>query len=285
MRRIIKGVRPLLVFGLVLAVLSSARADVVYDTAGGTLKGLVVEEHADRVVVNTEQGERTVFRSQIEEVFYAEPERNYLYLGNQALEGGDLAAARGFFQKALQINPDLSEASDALGRAADLEKKQGLLSEGLDLLQAMKKQWGITLEGNKDLSMIREVRPGSLAERSGLAVGDGLVAVWNSSLAFIPAGAVAKELIGPPGTTLKLTLRRAVKAPAGGAWDLKLGMERLGLTVAGEAAPLLPGDRIVSIRGKSTRYMPLGDAREMIRSAKDKGVELLIHRDLRVTRE
>jgi hypothetical protein len=273
---------PVLLFFFLVA--SAAYADVIYDHSGGTLKGLVVEEHADRIVLSAEQGEQTVFRSQIEEVFYAEPERNYLYLGGQALESGDFGAARGFFQKALQINSVFSEAADAIERAADLEKKQDWVSQGLDLLQALEKQWGITLAQGKELAVVQEVRPGSLAERSGLAAGDGLVAAWNVSLAFIPAGAVARELIGPPGSISKLTIQRAVELPAGGRLEMKLSMERLGLTAAGEAPGLLPGDRIISIGGKPTRYMPLGDARGMIQSAKE-GVELLIHRDLKAERE
>jgi len=264
--------------------LLTAFADVVYDASGGTLKGLVVEEHADRVVLSTEEGERTIFRSQIEEVFYAEPERNYLYLGSQALEQGDFGAARGFFQKALQINPDLSEAADALGRAADAEKKREWVDEGLDLLQAMEKQWGITLGEGKELPVVRERRPGSLAERAGLAVGDGLVAAWSRSLAFLPTGAAAKELIGPPGSSIKLTLRREVKRPAGSP-EIKLSMERLGLTAAAAAPPLAAGDRIVSIDGEPTRYMPLEQARKRVQAGSSKGLELVIHRDLKVTRE
>ncbi|MDO8729662.1 MAG: hypothetical protein Q7J69_00520 [Candidatus Omnitrophota bacterium] len=270
---------PVLLFSLLLPFASVARADVIYDTSGGTLKGLVVEEHADRVVLNTEEGERTLFRSQIEEIFYAEPERNYLTLGGQALEGGDFEGARGFFRKGLQINPDFSEAADALERVDDLEKKRELLTGGLDFLKALKKQWGITLEEEKDLTVIREVLPGSLSERAGLDAGDGLIAAWSSSLAFLPSGAVAKELVGPPGSKIKLTLRRTVNLPAPAALEMKLSMERLGLTVAGS------GDRIVSIGGKSTRYLPLEQARKMIQAARDKGVELVIHRDLRVTRE
>ncbi len=134
------------------------------------------------------------------------------------------------------------------------------------------------------MAVIREVLPGSLAERAGLYAGDGLIAAWNLSLVFLPAGAVARELIGPPGSRIKLTIQRAVRIPAGSRLEMKLSMERLGLTAAGEASPLLPGDRIVSISGKPTRYMPLGDARGMIQSAKE-GVELLIHRDLKVARE
>jgi len=257
---------------------------VVYDTSGGTLKGLVVEEHRDRVVLSTEQGEKTVLRTEIEEVFYSEPERNYLYLGNQALEQGDLGIARGFFGKALQINPDLSEAADALERLGDLEKKLNF-KPAAEPPAALEKQWGLVLADGKGLVTVREVRSESLARKAGLAAGDELAAVWSSSLAFLSAKEIAAELIGPPGSKLKLTLRRSVKLPAGSAAKLKLSMERLGLTLAGAAPPLLPGDRVVSIDGASTRYISLGKARKMMEEAKTEGVTLGIHRDLLITRE
>ena len=60
---------------------------------------------------------------------------------------------------------------------------------------------------------------------------------------------------------------------------MKLSMERLGLTVVGS------GDRIVSINGQSTRYLPLEQARKMIQAAQDKGVELVINGELRVKGE
>lgn len=274
----------LLLLALLLCPLASA--DVIYDQAGGTLKGLVVEEHKDRIVVSTEAGEQTVLRSQIEEVFYADPERNYLYLGSQALDEGEYQMARGFFQKALQINANLSEAADALARTDDLQKKLEYEPPDRDPMKALDKQWGIRIAEEGSLPIVVKLGSGLPAHRSGLALRDGLVAAWGGSLAFLPAEEAAEALLGPPGTPLKLTLQRQVRLPGQGAEaEPKLAMERLGLTVAEAAGFLKAGDRIVFINGKSTRYLPLSNARRMLQRAKGKGADLVIHRDLLVTRE
>jgi len=278
-----------------------AHADVVYDRTGGTTKGLVVEEHRDRLVINTEQGERTVLRGDIEEVFYSEPERNYLYLGSQAVEEGELSAAEGFFEKALQFKPDLKEAEDALERLRDLQRKAEWAGRAKDPLRELEKSWGLSLRKGEVFAEVENVEVASALKAGGLAPGDGLVALWSSSLAFLPPDRVAQELLGPPGTFVKVTIERKIQlAPARegekGWPGIGLGMERLGLTVQPlQGLPffpgvpvrpdLAPGDRIVRLDGQSTRYMPLADAKEEIQRRKDEGFSFLIHRDLFVTRE
>lgn len=281
---------------MLAAVVPAARADVVYEQAGGTTKGLVVEEHRDRLVITTEQGERMILRSQIEEVFYSEPERNYLYLGNQAVEGGELSAAEGFFQKAVQINPQLEEAQDALQRLHDLQRKVELGIRFQGPLAALEKGWGLSLKAAEPLVSVDKVREDSVVRKAALAEGDGLVALWSSSLAFLPAQQVADQLLGPPRTPLKLTIEREISLPpvsreSRGWPELKLSMERLGLTVQQAPATreptrsgLLPGDRIVSIDGAPTRYTPLSQARAALEQAKGRGVTLRIHRDLLLVR-
>ena len=269
-------------------VASSAFADVIYDRSGGTLKGLVVEEHRDRIVFGTENGEKTVLRSEIDDVFYSEPERNYLYLGNQALEEKDFSIARGFFRKALQINPQLSEAQDALERTDDWEKKPGF-GPASDPLPALEKQWGMRLGEGKRLVQVLEIRPGSFAGKAGLAAGDDLATAWSGSLAFLSVRQIAEELVGPPGSKLKLTLQRRIQISSAGKgpWPgMKLSMKRLGLMVMEtEAAGLAPQDRILSIDGQATRYLPLGKARRLIEDARKKGVVFVIERDILLTRE
>ncbi len=271
-------------------------ADTIYFTAGDSIKGLVVEEHRDRIVLSTEQGERTLLRREIDEIFYAEPERNYLYLGDQALEQGEWALARGFFQKARQTNPAFREAEDALQRLGDAERKlhEPPVPNPVEVLWS---RWGLSLETVGGSAVVAHVRENSFPAEASLEPGDGIIGYWDESTRFLPASEVAEFLLGPAGTEIQLTVRRAVTLPAvfpgqrnWPGW--KLEMERLGLTVletmpegAAGLAGLKPGDRIVELNGQPTRYLPLGQARRTVQKSRDKGLVLVIDRDLRIRRE
>lgn len=275
-----------------------AFADTVYFKSGNTLKGLVVEEHQDRIILSTEEGEKTVLRREIDDVFYSEPERNHLYLGNQALEEGELGLARGFFDKALQINPRFEEAHDALRRAEDLERKRDTPLPPGQVAAALWEQWGLALESVSSQVRVAQVRPDSSAERAGLERGDVLIALWGESLAFLNPDQAAERLWGPPGTVVKITVQRVVRlAPPAAAsareWPhWRLEMERLGLTVdrvepagAASLSGLFPGDRIIGLNGQPTRYLKLSDARRLAQTSTETGLTLLIQRDRTVERE
>ena len=276
--------------------LAAAVADVIYVKSGETLKGLVVEEHRDRIVLSTESGEQTVQRADIDEVFFDDPERNYLYLGRQALEGGNFSLAKGFFQKSLQIYPEFEEAVDALRRLADLQAKQAAGPLPPNAVELLERHWGVLLEVSAGRPIVKKVDPGSFAKRSGLQAGDLLVGAWGESLAFLSPAEVAKALLGPTGSMLKLTIERAIQLSAGPkdpSWPgMELTMERLGLTAKeispkGAAASSLVAarDHIVKINSDSTRYLPLLEAQRKIEEAKDQGILLTIHRDLFIKRE
>lgn len=279
-----------------LLLAAPAMADDVFFQAGGSLRGLVVEEHDDRVVVSTEEGERDVFRRDIDEIFYAEPERNQLYLGNQALEEGDFAGASNFFQRALRMSPLLTEAQDALGRLEDLERKAGQPSAG-DPAAALAGLGMKLRQDGEGWVVVDSVERGSEAQRWGLAAGDALVAHWGGSLRYLAPKQVAERVAGPSGSSLKLTLRRRIDLPPAqppqvGWPGVKLEIEHFGIT-AREVEPtapaflagLRPGDRIVDLGGASTRYMPLGAARKRVQQARERGIPLIIHRDFMITRE
>ena len=297
MRRLKRSwLRVLCVLTMTTGISGAAHADDLFFKEGGSLRGLVVEEHEDRVVMSTEQGEKTVLREEIDEIFYGEPERNELYLGGQALQAGDLGGARKFFQRAARLNPLLVEAQDALGRVADMERKAGQPAPA-DPLAALR-ELGLTLQkGAQGWVVVERVDRDSAAQRWGLAAGDALVAYWGGSLRHLPPAEVARRIVGPAGSVLKLTIQRRVELPAAqppqvGWPGLKLEMEHYGLT-AREMEPtapaflagLRPGDRITQLGPASTRYMPLGAARKALQQARDRGIPLIFHRDFMITRE
>jgi len=257
---------------------------------------LVVEEHWDRIVVSTEQGEQTILRETIEEVFFDEPERNQLYLGNQALGMGEFSLAQGFFRKALRLAPSFQEAADGLSRLKDQQVK---LAARLDLSNPMPdlpNQMGMTLGLADRFAQVRTIRADSPAERAGLDARDVLVSYWGESLRFLPLEEIARRVLGPPGTSVKLTVRREMMLPSALPFEkdwpaMQMGMSRLGL-MALEITPkgmadltgLRVGDHIVQIKKQPTRYMPLAQARRIMKEAKETGITLVIQRDITIQR-
>jgi membrane-associated protease RseP (regulator of RpoE activity) len=289
-----------MVFALFLTLHPSpAFADAVYFTSGEELKGLVVEEHRDRIVVSTVDGEQVIARREIDEIFFDDPERNYLYLGNRSLAGGDFSAAQGLFRKALQIYPEFQEADDALNRAADLEAKRGVPSLELsaDLSGELLTRWGLRLKAGEGYPEVQSVEPGSQAQRAGIAAGDRLTAVWGESLSFLPVREAAYLILGPGGSMAKITLARQIAlppySPAQPLWPgFLLSTERLGLIVTAvepgspaSGAGLLAGDRVAAVDSQATRYLPLKEVQLQVEKARGQGLTLTVHRDLRVVRQ
>ncbi len=284
-----------LFFLLMSFVACPSYADVVYYKSGENLKGLVIEEHHDRIVVSTEAGEWTILRKDIQEVFYDDPERNYLFMGNQAIEEKNFTTAQMFYRRALQIQPGFFNAEDSLNRLADLKRKAQAAEDYPDPVGVLQNRWGLTVQIKVDRPEVQAVKPNSLAARSGIAVGDSLVTAWGYSLSFMTVEELAKTLLGPAGSPVRVTIGRKVllsKSDKKAKWPgMELTMEPLGLTVKEEdpkgasvKAGLLMQDRIVEINGFPTRYMPLAEARKLFKEAKG-DVPLVIRRDIMVKRE
>lgn len=273
-----------LVAGLLLPQV--AGADEIFLSSQESLKGLVVEQHADRVVVSTIDGEQTVMRTDIDEIFFDDPERNYLYLGDEALAQGDINSASTLFRKATQLNPELEECRDAIRRVEDRQQK---MAKELALPDPELK-----LFSTDRYPKVEEVKPASAASESGIQPGDLLVAVWGESLAYQPVSVAVERLTGLPETWAKVTVERTVqivrdpKHPWPG-FEMEMSSEGLKVSrvTGGTASAFLkPGDLIVSLNGRATRYLPLASARNAAQQSQSKkrGLGLIIHRHILLKR-
>ena len=73
---------------------------------------------------------------------------------------------------------------------------------------------------------------------------------------------------------------------------MTVDMERMGLTVlevkegrTAEFAGVLPKDRIIAIGNRTTRYLPLAEAKKFLQKKSPKDASLIIERDILLQRE
>jgi hypothetical protein len=271
-----------------------ATADELYKTDGEAIKGLVVESHRDRIVFNTVDGEQTVLKSEIDEIFFDDSERNYLYLGNQALDNDQLNAALPLLNRAKRLNPRLGEVHDALGRAEGMRIKFKARWSLKHPEKALWAKWGLRLKKTDDVPVVVRLAPEQFAKRQGFQVGDQLVAIWGHSAAYRSLQAVADDLLGPTGSEVKVTLSRDLPllgtAISGEVWPgFTLVLTESGLVIDsvasfGNQAGLRVGDRVTALNQTSTRYMPMASVQQLIKRSIKSGLVVTIHKDLFIQR-
>jgi hypothetical protein len=273
-------------------------ADTIYKEDGTIIKGLVVEEHHDRVVFSTYEGEITVLKEIIDEIFFDELEQNYYYIANRFLAERDFERAEKFYIKAREANPSYSMPHDGLSRLSDVRLKEVRAFSPDSPLRTLKEQLGISLARKNDLCRIDVV----FGKHKDILLGDAVTNVWDESTKFMNEEKVAERLVGIPETSVEVTIQRSVHFRSRSApWYMRvIGMKKKhtlplqmaweGLTV-GHVLPgtlaaqigLKRGDRIVAVDDQETRYMPLKKAHTLIHSGAQE-VELIIERTIVLTR-
>ncbi len=279
-------------------------ADTIYLTSGETVKGLVVEEYNDRIVLSTYKGEVQMLSSSIDEIFFDNEEQNYKYLGDKALENNDFDRALSFYQKAYQINPESGQIADAFPRLIDAIDRHKLKIKAGESMAKLKQQSGIIIENFKDKIRVKSVSKNSPAQKAGMVAGDFIIDVWGSSLMFMNDAEAAQAMIGAPSRPVKISIEKNITVPMKSVcWinkffpcfhfansDFEVSLKPVGLIVdkvntqgpAGENV-LHVMDIITHIDGESTKYMPLSSARKKIYNS-PKEIILTVKRQVVLTR-
>jgi C-terminal processing protease CtpA/Prc len=293
-----------------------ATADTVSLGSGEEVKGIIVEEYTDRIVISTYEGEKTIFKEKISKTLYDLTEQNLVKLGDKYMSRQEPAKAYFYYEKAHNLNPGYKEASDKMNhvlgqlfrkssatKRREVEKREEISNWQMKTLipkenftNKLEKHIGMRIAEEAGAIKIRKVIKNSPAFKSGLEVNDALVSVWGRFTGYMSEEEVAEILLKESLGEIKMAIRREIilkKKPASKSYpDIiggKLDMLMDGLTIvalddgrAGENSGLARDDLIVAINGASTRYMPLKDAVGMIEDKAKKALTFSVRRDVTI---
>jgi C-terminal processing protease CtpA/Prc len=292
------------IFCIFLLILStvfvlSAYADTVYLNDGGEIKGIVVENYHNRIVLSTFEGEKELDKISIKDIVYDRREQNFIKLGDYHKEKGNLTKAYSYYKKAYEINPNYKEARDkfvyirsALLRnperqmRSDIARKQALFKESGKVYSAdikrnhnkpeneLVKKVGISLYSDKHMPKVSSVTPLSPASQCGIEKGDIIFSLWGRMTGYLDLDTIADMMVDDPSPEISLVIKRRIHIPRsntlGQGTDnsgMSLEINEEGLMIksirrGSDAAKsgLLERDIITNINEESTRYMPLDKA-------------------------
>lgn len=231
-------IRLFLVASVLLLSWSLAHADTARLKTGKEVRGIIVEDYKSRVVMSTIDGEQTIMKDDIAELYYDSEEENLVKLAERARERRDYVKAYDYYEKALKINPRSKAAQDGivfckgyLVRKQEVDKEQdvrrradierygatgGIEAAGADekeLAPRLEETLGITIEIKEGIPAIDTVQQRSQAYRAGVRPGDHLIAVWSRLTGYMSLKEVMDILLEKPSLEMKVTIERTIDIP------------------------------------------------------------------------
>ncbi|MFA4842837.1 MAG: PDZ domain-containing protein [Candidatus Omnitrophota bacterium] len=244
------------------------RADTILLRDGQELKGVIVEDYHDRVVISTEKGEIGAAKNNIDKISYDSADENLVKLGAFYKDRGDYKLALHYYESARKINPDLKEAREGsllvtnmmmnkkeadvardIAMRQDTEENMGRPQPAEQLeINAVRKGadelWsaaGISIEKAGSDVEVAKVMNKSPAYEAGMRPRDTIVSIWGKLIKYMPLENVYDLFLSSKVSEIRVTIAREESAAPrgkflfGGAEDIigaRLSMELDGLTVS-----------------------------------------------------
>ena len=274
----------------VVGLIQMVQADVVYLKGKKSVRGVVVDEQADRYILNTSDGEVSVLKALVEGIQYDDPEQSYYQLGLQHQRVGHLREALAAYEKAVELRPDFKAAQDAVftvRRALSRQDESEVLSE-VDRqrllieqagrapregrlpakspqasVQSFEQRFGCDVRYEGGVTQVATVKFGGPAERSGLLAGDAIVAIANEPIQNLAPDEVSRRLNSSRGE-VALTIERDVQLTGPVTVELGYDGPRLSQT----------GDLLMMVNGRQARYL----SQEETQSLMSRGARVRIRR-------
>lgn len=290
-------------------------ADTIYLKNDETLKGVVVEEYKDRIVLSTISGEKQVMRGEIEQLIYDREEQNLVSLAEHCQDRGEFIKAYYYYNRALTINPDYKKARKGLnyvgiyvvnsGRkrkldhverlnAGERERQGKAKGENKEKREKVRDVLGLSLSDNDGNVIISDVVIGSPASKSAIKKGDTLLSLWARAVSYMEPEDIMDKLLSPV-MDVQMTIKRSYKLNLknasikyGNLAGIKFGYSEMeGMVVKGvaesspsETAGIKKDDIISTIGGRDVRYMGIKEADQVINSSSDGFVVISVKRDM-----
>ena len=307
-----------------LVVCSDISADTITLHSNERIKGLVVENHEDRVVLSTVDGEVVFFRSDITQIDFDDTEYSLLDLARELEKKKKWDIALSYYERALKINPLLDKARQAAlgirsriwstqsrGPVDEVAKQQEIQDAwraNVDISkiaerkkvsdeQLLWKRLKVRLKQHEDWLVLDKVQVGSAVFKQGLRKQDELVSLDGKSLRYLNEETVTRRLIEPRFSSAVVQVRRRIRIPlsakANRLRDLgfRIRQEYNGLTVTyvepgsfADKNGLKKMDIISMINQEKTRYLPLKEGVKIIESSSGPTLDLIIRRSMTITR-
>jgi len=293
-----------------------ACADTVVLKNGESVKGLILDEFSDRIVVSTVEGEKILMKSEIRSAAYDEEVKAIMQKARNCAKKGKYFKAYQLYEQAAMMDPELEEAGERrdhmrnyleVKTREDLiekinfnnEQRSGISPEGADA--ELGRELGLALGDGEKYPVIKGVSAdAAYAGRIRPASGDSIVSVWGQMTAYMDRQDVASELLssGEVRFEIERTVRVVLgeytplvdglvfpryKGVVGGAVTLtKKGLVVSDVFAAGpfRDAGIMPGDHICRLDGRNIRYVPVGEILDFFVGKQGQSIDVVIRRDV-----
>lgn len=297
----------ILLFCVILAAPFST-ADTLLLRDGTEVKGLILNEYKDRIVVSTASGEKYFMKSAIKSASYDSEARELLQKARNEVKRGEYIKAYYSYEKVVELDPKIEEAGerlmflrkylenkvrDDIGSGIARGNANISLKDPKGPLEKLQDKLGITLSPGEKYAYISALT--DKAGTKGLKENDRIVSIWGEMTAFMGPEEVAGLLLWLHESRLIIERTVAVDLNSDnevqGKYDrvigAKLGLERKGVVVVDVdnegpfvKAGIKKGDNILAVDGKDTTYMPMGTLTGMIMEGQGRTAEFVVRRNL-----
>jgi len=281
------------------------------------IKGVVVEEYSDRVLLSTIDGEKQIMRADIRNIVYDLEEQNLTNLGDFYQDKRMYDKAYYYYNKALDVNRNYKKAreglnyvttflqqSDSMAKLKHIqrlneEQKWGktpqMASGDTTQQQKVADELGMTIKDIRGMFEVTDVTPLSVSAKSGIKKGDIILGAWGRTVSYMQPDELFDKFLNKTVMDVPLTIARKIKlklspGTKGGsaAIGVKFGYDEMeGLKISkiipnGIAAKsgIKEGDILIEVQGQATRYMDIKEVENIMNSMNGSDIRIKVKRDI-----